>query len=110
MQDLVLVLVGRGIALEAVARPLRVVDDASDHLARFVGVAALAEALGIAHRLLVLDVETHYRDREAVRDEPGHASDRALLTLEIEDVHVAFGRPVELQDVRDAEPGLELRP
>src|SRR4029078_1094209 len=96
--------------LEAVSRPRRIVDDAPDHLARFVWVATLAEAFGVSHRLLGLDLGAHHRGREAVRDEPRHATDRARLALEVEDVHVAFGRPVELENVRDVESGLELTP
>ena len=66
--------------------------------------------VGVAHRLLLLDVVAHHRDRKAMRDEPRHAADRARLALEIEDVHVAFGRAVELEDQRDAEAVLELVP
>src|SRR4029079_8985969 len=109
-QNLVLVLAGRGIALEAVSRPLRIVADPPEPLARLVRIAALAESLCVADRLLMLDVEAHHGDREAVRDEPRHAPDGALLALEIEDVHVAFGRAVELENVRDAESRLKLAP
>ena len=101
----------RGIALEAVARLRRIVDDRADHLARLrLASQRIAEAVGVAHRLLALDVEAHHRDRKAVRDEPRHAADRARLALEIEHGHVAFGRAVEFQDVRDAEARLELLP
>src|SRR5262245_5931579 len=61
-QDLVLVLRACGVSLETVARPGGVVDDATDHFARLVRVATLAEALRVADRLLALDVEAHHRD------------------------------------------------
>ena len=45
-----------------------------------------------------------------MREEPGHAADRAFLAVPVEDRHVAFGRGVELDDPRDPEALLELRP
>ena len=79
-------------------------------LARLVGGAFDAEAALVAHRLLALHVEAHDLGREARGDPPGQASDRAFLAVEIEQRDVAFGRGVELDDLRDVEAPLELRP
>src|SRR5471032_2171028 len=109
-QNLVLILAGGGVALEAVSRLRRLVDDLADDLAGFVWRAANAESVGIAHRLLSLHVESHNSGRKPVCDEPRNAADSARLTLEIEDIHVAFGRSVEFQDMRKTETALELLP
>ena len=45
-----------------------------------------------------------------MREEPRDAADRAGLALEIEHRDVALGRRVELEDVRDPEPLLEMLP
>ena len=59
---------------------------------------------------MALDIEAHDLGREAMREKPGDAADGAFLALEIEQIHVAFGGAVELDDLRDLEPPLELRP
>ena len=53
-----------------------VLQDLADRLADLVGGALDAEAVGVAHRLLGLDVEAHELGREAVREERGNAADR----------------------------------
>src|SRR5262245_7741020 len=110
VQDLLLGLGRARIALESRARLGGVPEDAADHLARLVISAFDTEAVGTAHRLLPLDIEAHDLGRKAVCEEPRHAADRAFLALEIEQVHVAFGGTVELDDVRNLKPPLELRP
>ena len=54
---------GRGVALEAVSRPIGIVDDPADHFTRFVRRTAFAETGGVADRLLALDVVADDRYR-----------------------------------------------
>ena len=58
----------------------------------------------------MLDVELDQLGREPVRQEPRDAANRAGLALEVEHRDVALGRRVELEDVRDPEPLLEMLP
>src|SRR5262249_35538894 len=110
VQDLLLGFRARRIALEAGGRPRGIVEDFSDSLAGLVRRAFYAEALLVAHRLLILDVELDDLGREAMRHEPRDAADRAGLALEIEGRHVAFGRGIELENPRDVEATDEFRP
>src|SRR5262249_49789147 len=109
-QDLSVGLVLGRVALEARGRLRRVFQDLADDLAGLVDGALVAEALLVANRLLGLDVEAHHLGGEAGRDEPGNAADRAFLAVEIEHRDIAFGRAVALDDLRNAEAALELRP
>src|SRR3984893_3082329 len=102
-QDLPLGLRLDRIAFEPVRGLGGIVENLSDRLAGFVRRAFDAKALRIADRLLLLDVELDDLGRKAVRDEPGNAADRAGLALEIEGRDVAFGRRIELENLRDAE-------
>src|SRR5262249_38917431 len=87
-----------------------ILDDMADHLAGFADRALDAEAARVAHRLLLLDIELDELDGEAMPEEPRDTADRAFLAIEIEQLHVALGRRVELDDLRNAESLLELVP
>src|SRR6202521_2406489 len=99
-----------GVSLETAARLGRILEDLADDLASFIGLAGDAEALRIAHRLLALDVELHDDGREAVRQKPRYATDRSGLAGEIEHRNVAFGRRIELKNLREAKPAFERVP
>src|SRR5512132_2929423 len=109
-QDLSVGLVLGRIALEAGDWLRRVFQDLADDLAGLVDGALDAEALLVADRLLGLDIEAHHLGGEAVRDEPGNAADGAFLAVEIKHRDVAFSRAVALDDLRNVEAALELRP
>src|SRR5262249_39368209 len=100
----------RRIALEARARLARILDDVTDHLAGLAQFAFDAEAARVAHRLLLLDVELDELDGEAMPEEPRDAADRAFLAVEIEQLHVALGGGIKLDDLRNAEARLEFVP
>ena len=110
VQDLSVGLDLARIALEPLAGPRRILHDLADDLARLVDVALDAEALLVADRLLAFCVEADDLGREARGDPPGKPADRAFLAVEIEQRDVAFGRGVELDDLRNLEAPLELRP
>src|SRR5262249_23239360 len=110
MQNLAIGLDGVGVTFEALARLRRILDDLADDLAGFADVALDAESACVADRLLVLMVEAHDLGREARGHPPRQAADRALLALEVEQRDVAFGRGVELDDVRNPKALFELRP
>src|SRR5262249_17557518 len=109
-QDLSVGLVLGRIALEAGGRLRRVFQDLADDLAGLVDGTLDAKALLVADRLLGLDVEAHHLGGEAVRDEPRNAADGAFLAVKIKRRNVAFGRAVTLDDLRNTEAALELRP
>ena len=48
--------------------------------------------------------------REAMREERRNAADRAGLAFGVVEREVAFGRRIEFQNLRDAEPALEILP
>src|SRR5262249_52904776 len=110
VQDLSVGLGLARIALETLAGPGRILHDLADDLARLVNVALDAEAAFVADRLLAFHVEADDLGREARGDPPGKPGDRAFLAVEIEQRDIAFGRGIELDDLRDLEAPLELRP
>src|ERR1700730_2427188 len=109
-QDLALVLRRIGVSLEPARRLRRVVENSADRLADLAGRGLLAEALRIADRHLPVEVEPHDRGRGAPFQEPRNPAYRARLSLDVEQGDVALGGAVELQDRRDGEARLELRP
>src|SRR5262249_20754330 len=98
------------IALEPLAGFGRLLEDFADNLARFVDLAFDAETSLVADRLLGLRIKAHDLGWKRRGGPPGQPAHRALLAVEIEQRDVAFGRAVELDDLRDAEATLELRP
>ena len=97
---------GVSIWLDTLSRELLETGD----LARLVDLALDAETPLVTDRLLGFGIKAHDLDREAPRKPPGKPADRALLTVEVEQRDVAFGRGVELDDLGDLEARLELRP
>src|SRR5205814_3855849 len=83
--------------------------DLPDRLADLVGATPTTEPLVVAHRLAAR-VERHEGGRETVRQKCGDAADGGGVTIDIEERDVAFGRCVELQNSRNAEPALEGGP
>ena len=63
-----------------------------------------------ADRRLAADVEFHQRRRESMREKRRDAADGARFAVDVEQRHVALGRGVELQDLRNPEALLEVAP
>src|SRR5713226_2579294 len=99
-----------GVAVETTARARYALADSADRLPDLVRRAANAKSPFVAHGMTRFDVELYQCGGKAMRQEGGNVPDRARLALDIEQRNVAFGRSVEFQDLRDAEPGLELVP
>ena len=101
----------RRVAFEPLARPRRVLQDLADHLARLRPARTRcrsprrrAPAAGSRRRT------APPWSGKRMRDPPRQAADRALLVLEVEQRHVAFGGGVELDDLRNLEAALERPP
>src|SRR6202040_1223694 len=101
VQDLLLGLDLRRIALEARPRLGCILQDLADHLAGLLGLAFDAEALWVADWRLQVDVEADPLGGKAALDKPRDAADGAFLVLEVEQRDIAFGRRIELDDVRN---------
>ncbi len=84
--------------------------DLTDGLADFIGLAGIAEAIGLALRQFGFDIEAHEPNIEAVAQHLGHATDGARLAVQIEQGDIAFRRAVKLDDAGDFEPALEVIP
>ena len=109
-QDLTVALVLAGIALESLPGGFEDLQDLADDLARLVGPAFDAKTTLVADRLLALHIEADDLGGEAAGNPPRQPADGAFLALEIEQRNIAFGRGVELDDLRDLEAPLEFRP
>src|SRR4029077_7607933 len=82
----------------------------ADDLARLVDTAFDAEALFVPDRLLGIHGRAHELGREAGGEPPGQTTDGAFLAVEIKQRDIAFGRGIELDDLRNPETPLEFRP
>src|SRR5438445_524805 len=109
-QDLALGVLLARVPLESPAGVRRLLEHLTDRLADFVRRAAHAEARLVADGLVPGDVESHQSSGESIREERGDAPDGPGLALDVDHRHVALGRGVELQDLRNAEAGLEVVP
>src|SRR5439155_14311330 len=72
--------------------------------------AANAKPLFISDRFVFVDIESHQLRRETMREKRWDAADGTGLALDIEERDVTFGRGVELEDLGNAEPALEVAP
>src|SRR2546422_173597 len=109
-QDLALGVLLARVPLESPAGVRRLLEHLTDRLADFVRRAAHAEARLVADGLVPGDVESHQGSGESMREERGDAPDGPGLALDVDHRHVALGRGVELQDLRNAEAGVEVVP
>src|SRR3989441_1074744 len=109
-QDLALGVLLARVPLESPAGVRRLLEHRADRLADFVRRAAHAEACLVADGLVPGDVESHQGGGESMREERGDAPDGPGLALDVDHRHVALGRGVELQDLRNAEADLEVVP
>jgi hypothetical protein len=109
-QDLAVALGLAGIALEPLPRLRGIFQYLADDLARLVDTAFDAKTSLVADRLLALHIEADDLGGEAAGNPPRQPADGAFLALEIEQRNIAFGRGVELDDLRDLEAPLEFRP
>src|SRR5262249_21495294 len=100
VQDLLL---GRGLVDVAGVLRAGVAADLADAPAAWPAPAPDPQAVGPADRLLALDVELDDADVEAAAQPLRRASHRPFPAIEVEQADVAFGRAVELQDLRDLE-------
>ena len=87
-----------------------VVADQADGFANLADARQAAQAVRAADRLFGFHVELDQADIDLRLQEARHPTDRALFAVEVEQRDVAFGRAVELQDVGDLEPALEVGP
>ena len=110
VQDLSVGLHVVGVAVETLAGPRCVLHDLADDFPGLVDIALDAEAALVPHRLLGFRIEAHDLGREACGHPPGQPAHCAFLSVEIEQRDVALGRRIELDDLRNLEPPLELRP
>src|SRR5690606_2580191 len=106
-QDLLLRRLLVGIAREVVAD---VAADLADGLAGLADGHGHALAVGAAQGLAGLRVQGDQADVDLRLQIAGHPAYGARLAVEVEQGDVALGRAVELQNVLDAEPALELGP
>ncbi len=90
--------------------PPRVGADLAHALADLAGLGFDAEPVGRADRLLLLHVEADQAHVEVPAQVARRPADGPDPAVEVEHRHIALGRAVELEDLGDAETGLELAP
>src|SRR5439155_1729966 len=98
------------VAFESGAEARRVRENLADRFSDFVWSAANAPSLFVPDRLVFVAVDFHQRRPDSMRKKRRDTADGARLALDIEQRQVAFGRGVELQNLRNAEPPLEVVP
>src|SRR5205085_10001606 len=109
-EDLLFRRFAAGVTLEAAADVRRIGKNLAERFSDFVRTTTNAEPFGVPHGCIRFDVELHERCRESMGEEERDASDRARLALDVEQRDVAFGGRVELQDLWNAKPLLEVVP
>src|SRR5215471_18654287 len=107
-QDFFLGILALGVAVEAEARIVWI--DLADRFADLSIGCFGTESVGSANRDAFVYVIADKPDLLDVAHVPRHAADRSDLSVVIDHADIAFGRAVELHDVRDRKARLEFRP
>src|SRR5262249_24462370 len=95
------------VALESAAHVRRVLEERANRFSDFVRRTGHAEAGIRAERFAGFEVELYQSRREPVREERWNTPDCSRFSLDVDQGHVAFGRGVELQNLRNLKAALE---